>query len=168
MAQAVKLLLAETYPGSEVHAWGDPAGDHRVDTDETTPYQIMRTAGLHARPAPTNDFDLRREAVEEVCRRTVEGRIGLLIDPSCRHLKKAMLGGYFFPRIGREGAMRWSERPLKNESSHPAEALQYLFLGFGEGRAVLIGRRQKVKRAAMIKHDVFARMARAPGLRERV
>jgi hypothetical protein len=106
--------------------------------------------------------------VEEVCRRTVEGRIGLLIDPSCRHLKKAMLGGYFFPRIGREGAMRWGDRPVKNESSHPAEALQYLFLGAGEGRAVLVGGRRKKVKKPTLRHQIFDRMARSPGLRDTV
>ena len=137
IAQAVKQLLKEIYPASDVQLWGDPAGDHRADTDEMTPIRIFHAAGLKVRPAPSNDFELRRDAVEEVCRRTVEGRIAMLIDPGCRHLKKAMLGGYFCPRIGKEGSMRWSERPLKNESSHPAEALQYLFLGAGEGRARL-------------------------------
>src|SRR5262249_9010250 len=65
MAAAVKQLLAEPYAGSEVHCWGDPAGEHRVDTDENTPFMMFKTAGIKARPAPTNDFDLRREAVEE-------------------------------------------------------------------------------------------------------
>jgi hypothetical protein len=166
MAQAVKQLLAETYPAAEVHAWGDPAGDHRAETDENTPFRIFHAAGLKVRPAPTNDFDLRREAVEEAFRRTVEGRMGVLIDPSMRHLKKALLGGYFFAKVGREGSMRWSDRPVKNESSHVADAMQYLMLGAGEGRAVLVGARRKSKKKPSLRHQVFDRMARAPGLRD--
>lgn len=160
MVEHVKYMLANHYPGCEVHAWGDPAGDHRVDTDEQTPFRIMLAAGLKVRPAPTNDFDLRREAVEEICRRTVEGRIGLLIDPQCRHVRKAMLGGYHFPRIGKEGALRWGDRPVKNESSHPAEALQYLMLGAGEGKAVLIGQKMKSKKQPTVRQNVFDRMQR--------
>lgn len=162
MAQAVKQLIAETYPGSDVHAWGDPAGDHRVDTDEETPLRIFQAAGLKVRPAPTNDFELRREAVEEAFRRTVEGRMAVLIDPSLRHLKKALLGGYFYARVGKEGSMRWSDRPVKNESSHVAEAMQYLMLGAGEGKALLIGGRIKPKKKPTLRHQVFDRMARVP------
>jgi len=160
MVEHIKLMLQQLYPSCEVHAWGDPAGDHRVDTDENTPFRIMAAAGLKVRPAPTNDFDLRREAVEEVCRRTVEGRIALLIDPLCRHLRKALLGGYHFPRIGKEGSLRWGDRPVKNESSHPAEAMQYLMLGAGEGKAVLIGQRMKKKKPPTLREGVFDRMSR--------
>lgn len=166
MAELVKQLLAQFYLPCDVHAWGDPAGDHRVDTDENTPFRIMEASGFKARPAPSNDFDLRRETVEEVFRRTVEGRIGILIDPSCRHLRKALLGGYHFPRIGKEGNMRWGDRPVKNESSHPADGLQYLLLGAGEGRALLIGKNRKKPKQVIPRRTVFDRMSRSPGARE--
>jgi hypothetical protein len=92
----------------------------------------------------------------------VEGRMAVLLDPSCRHLKKALLGGYFFARIGREGSMGWSDRPVKNESSHIAEAMQYLMLGVGEGKAIPVGGRAKAKKEPTIRHQVFDRLARSP------
>ena len=48
---------------SEVYIYGDPAGDFRAQTDESTPFHILRGAGLKAFPAPSNSVDLRLESV---------------------------------------------------------------------------------------------------------
>lgn len=135
-AGRLKRFLADNYPGSPVHAYGDPAGDHRAQTDEDTPFLIFRAQGIEIVPAPSNDPVLRIEAMEDTFRRLVDGRPGILIDPACRHFRKACAGGYHYPRIGKTGEMRFAESPLKNESSHIAEAGEYLMLGAGEGRAV--------------------------------
>ena len=37
---------------SDVIIYGDPAGDFRAQTDESTPFHILRGAGLRAFPAP--------------------------------------------------------------------------------------------------------------------
>ena len=50
----------------EFYIYGDPAGDHRVQTDESTPFQILRGKGITARPAPSNDVTLRLESVNSV------------------------------------------------------------------------------------------------------
>ena len=46
----------------EINIFGDPSGDFRAQTDESTPFQVLRGAGLVARPAPSNDVSLRLEA----------------------------------------------------------------------------------------------------------
>jgi hypothetical protein len=133
----LRKLLARDYPDCPVTITGDPAGDQRAQTDEQTPFMILNAQGLLAVPAHSNDFTLRIEAAEAPFKRMVEGKPGLLIDPSCRHFRKACAGGYHFPRIAVSGGVRHAERPLKNQSSHVAEAYQYLCLGIGEGTALL-------------------------------
>lgn len=52
-AQQVRLFLAQHFPDhvKNYTIWGDPAGDFRAQTDETTPFQVLRAAGLQARAA---------------------------------------------------------------------------------------------------------------------
>jgi hypothetical protein len=124
-------------PG-EVRGHGDPAGDQRAQTDEKTPFDIMRSVGLMLRSAPTNDFIRRREAVARgLTRLTLKGRPSLVIDPRCKQLRKAMAGGYCYKRIQVTGDERFRDVPDKNRFSHVAEALQYLCVGEGEDRAAI-------------------------------
>lgn len=118
---------------------GDPAGDTRAQTDETTPFQIMRSLGVSARPAPTNDFIVRREGVAECLRRLVDTRPGLLIHPECKMARKGMAGGYNYRRLQVSGQERYRDVPDKSIYSHVCEAGQYMLLGGGEGRRVLKG-----------------------------
>ena len=146
-AQELRRLVARTYPGCAVVIHGDPAGDQRAQTDETTPFQVLRAAGFDARPAPSNDFALRVEAVEAMLTRLIEGRPGFLLDPQCRHLRKAMAGGYHYARVQGHGEVRYADRPIKNQSSHVGEALQYLAMGVGEGTLVLSGGKKREMRS---------------------
>lgn len=119
--------------------WGDPAGAQRAQTDERTVFDILRAAGLPARPAPGNDFTLRREAVAAALSRLVDGQPGLLVDPQCRVLRKGMAGAYRYRRVALAGEARYTDAPDKNRFSHVCEAAQYLMLGAGEGRALVRG-----------------------------
>jgi hypothetical protein len=130
-------LLHTRYPVYELLYFGDPAGDQRAQTDETTPFQILRALGLPIRPAPSNDFTLRREAVAGLLNRLVDGKPGLLISPTCKNLRKALAGGYAYKRVQVSGAERYQDKPDKGPYSHVADALQYLCIGAGEGRALL-------------------------------
>jgi hypothetical protein len=116
---------------------GDPAGDSRAQTDEKTPYQILEAAGLVASPAETNDFVKRREAVVRPLSRLVDGRAGLILDPRCVMLRKAMAGAYHYRRLQVIGAEAYRDVPDKGIYSHVAESLQYGLLGAGEGRALI-------------------------------
>ncbi|WP_448191895.1 hypothetical protein [Azospirillum sp. sgz301742] len=143
----VKQLLAEHYPWTLttpetakrlLHGTGDPAGDIRVQTDEETPFMVMRALGLPVYPATSNDLSLRIDAVNEVFAKLVEGRPAILIAKRCKVLRKACGGGYQYRRIQVLGsAPRFEEKPNKNRYSHVAEALQYMLLGGGEGRALV-------------------------------
>ena len=135
-AEVLRQEIATRYAGCEIIIFGDPAGDFRAQTDETTPFQIMRGAGLNARPAPSNDVALRLESVSAPLSRMIEGLSGLLIDQRCRTIIKGFEGGYQYKRIQVSGE-RYAEKPDKNHFSHIHDALQYLMLGAGEGRQIL-------------------------------
>lgn len=139
--QALVRFLAQTYPGSPVQVWCDPAGGQGAQTDDTTPIAILAALGLPVAPAPSNDFQIRVETCEAAFSRLIEGRPAILIDPSLRHLIKACAGGYHYPKLKISGATRYAEAPLKNMSSHVAEALGYLLLGGGESAHILQGTR---------------------------
>ena len=141
---------------SEVIIYGDPAGDFRAQTDESTPFHILRGAGLRAFPAPSNSVDLRLEAVSSQLTKMVEGKPALLIDRRCPQLIKGFEGGYAYKRIEVSGE-RYADKPDKNMFSHVHDAAQYLFLGAGEGRALM--NTQKAARPVVARRsfDVFSR-----------
>lgn len=116
---------------------GDPAGDSRAQSDETTPFQILRKAEIMATPASTNDPVRRIEAVSQALRRLVDGQPGFLIHPRCTVLRKALMGGYCYKRLQVSGAEQYKDVPDKNNYSHVADALQYAFDAIGETREVV-------------------------------
>ena len=118
---------------------GDPAGEQRAQTDETTPFQLLRANGIHAYPAHTNDFSVRVESVDNFLHKMIDGKPGLLIHPDLKVTRKGMAGGYCYKRLQVAGLERFQEKPDKTRYSHPCEAGQYMHLGAGEGRAVLRG-----------------------------
>ncbi len=148
-AGELKRVLSEHYPEWRVHGiTGDPAGNQGQagDEEERTIFDIMAAHGVSAVPAITNDFSVRREAVAKLLNTLVDGTPALLIHPRCRMLRKGMAGKYMFQRLQVSGDERYQDKPLKNEYSHPCEALQYAVLGGGEGRAVVSSRPEKAKK----------------------
>ena len=118
---------------------GDPAGNQMAQTSEQTPFMIMRAAGINAHPAPSNDRIMRVEAVEAVINRMADGYPSLAVSPTCTVLISGFEGGYQYKRQYHMGRESYEEVPSKNRFSHPHDALQYAFLGGGEGRRVIVG-----------------------------
>jgi len=147
-AAELKRVMASKYPGRELRGWGDPAGEQRAQTDERTPYDVLAAAGLSAiGPAPTNDVRRRLEAVKGLLmRRTFTGDDAIVIDPSCKVLRKGFMGGYSRARVKVAGDERFHDQPSKNRFSHIHDALQYLLVGEGEDdRAIHGATQRKVK-----------------------
>jgi hypothetical protein len=138
-AEELGRLLRGPLEGHEIgNITGDPAGDARSQTDERTVYDILRAAEIKAKPASSNDFTLRREAVARgLSRLAMDGIAGLLIHPRCETLREGFIGGYRYRTIQVRGADRWAEMPDKDMYSHVHDAGQYLMLGSGEGRALV-------------------------------
>tara|TARA_R110002167_G_scaffold344143_1_gene553380 strand:- start:560 stop:1480 length:921 start_codon:yes stop_codon:yes gene_type:complete len=135
-AELLRQEIALRYANCDVNIFGDPAGDFRAQTDESTPFQILRGAGLKARPTHSNDVALRLESVSGPLQRMVDGNSGVLIDYRCKELIKGFEGGYHYRRMQVSGE-RYEDKPSKDRFSHIHDALQYLMLGSGEGRQVM-------------------------------
>jgi len=155
-AELLRAEIATRYANCDVNIFGDPAGDFRAQTDESTPFQILRGAGLKARPTHSNDVALRLEAVSQPLQRMVDGQSGMLVDFRCKELIKGFEGGYHYRRMQVSGE-RYEDKPAKDRFSHIHDALQYLMLGSGEGRQVM-GQFKAVKAFNARKDfDVFTR-----------
>jgi len=71
----------------------------------------------------------------------VMGKPGLLVDRSCRLLRKSLSGGYHFKRVAiGAGQERFRDTPNKNEHSHLRDAFGYLLTGGGEYRQLTRGK----------------------------
>lgn len=133
--QELIARLQEKFPGFEVIVWGDPAGQQRDAIYETTAFEYLRTLGLKAQPAPTNNFQARREAAAGPMNRLVMGKPGLLVHKDCKLVRKSLGGGYHFKRMAvGAGQERFKDTPNKNEHSHVGDAFGYLMTGGGEYR----------------------------------
>lgn len=121
----LKPLLAERFAGAPVLVIGDPAGRSRVQTDEKTVYDILKTEGFTAISASTNSLIARIGAVDQFLNRQVDGGAGFLIDPTCHLLIGALRGKYRY-KAKKTGEM--DDEPEKNMASHLADSLQYLAL----------------------------------------
>jgi hypothetical protein len=117
---------------------GDPSGSDAAQTDEQTVFQVLRANGINARPARTNDFMLRREAVGNALTRLVDGQPAVLISPTCPKLRKALAGGYCLKRVQVSGE-KYRDKPDKDMNSHVAESQQYAFLELGENPRAMHG-----------------------------
>ena len=161
-AEVLREELATRFAeASEVFIYGDPAGDFRAQTDESTPFHILRGAGLRAFPAPSNSVDLRLESVASQLQKMVDGKAAFMIDPRCQQLIKGFEGGYQYRRMEVSGE-RYADKPDKNMYSHVHDALQYMMLGAGEGRALMNSQAPARPVVAGRKFDVFSKKSSKP------
>lgn len=158
-ARRLRTFLGTNFPGHSYKGWGDPAGEHLAEADDISPFLMFRAEGFQHNfyPAPSNDPVVRTSAVREVLTRDFDGAPRFLMSPNCVTLKMAMADGYKYPeRTGSEAVL-----PLKNRYSHIADALQYLMVGAGEGRALLTSGRPMARTVTAPRpSNVFERHSR--------
>ena len=120
-------LLTE-FTGLSTFIIADPAGKQKAQTNEDSPFDVMRRLGFNTYAAPTNDIDPRIRAVEQMFMRQVDGGPALLIDGgNCPQLVKALKSMYKYKR---KKAGDLEEQPSKDHPwSDLADCLQYACLG---------------------------------------
>lgn len=134
----LKEKVLRDYQGYEIEFYGDPAGEARAQSDETTPFQMLAANGINAWPAYTNDYAIRRESVAAaLMRMDFTGKPGFVIGPKAKLFRKGMAGGYKYKRMQVSGEDKFQDKPDKGRYSHVCEAGQYAFLGAGEGNALI-------------------------------
>lgn len=132
-ADVVRPLLTTKYNGFARFSAGDPAGQIRAQTDERTCLQELSELGIPTDPAATNDWIPRRESVAYFLTRMIDGGPGILLDPGCSTLRKGFNGRYRYERLKTSGSARFRDRPVKDQFSHPHDALQYLCMRVRNG-----------------------------------
>lgn len=106
---------------------------------------VARTAGIPVLPAFTNDPTPRRESYRLPMTQTIDGhKPALVIDPSCKFTRVALMRDYKFPLIRGPGGTRRAEAPAKNWASHMIEADQYALMD-GEALREVMGRQQAAR-----------------------
>lgn len=144
--ETFSTLFAQTvameFPGREVEvAWCDPASEKRDELYEVAIVQHLRSKNIKARPAPTNDPKVRREALAMPMCRVIDGKPGLMVDPRCKMLIQGLSGKWKFAKLNVSGTVeRYADKPEKSKWSHVCEAAEYLALGAGEHAALTKGR----------------------------
>jgi len=118
--------MAARDPGPVLATYADPAGWQRTDVTGTGPCQELAAAGIKVRTPYAGileGVELLRRLLKD--RGGGPERAGLVIDPSCRWLVRAMQE-YHWEETS-DG--RLSERPAKDGADHPIDALRYLVTG---------------------------------------
>lgn len=133
-APALKEFIATEFGvGYPIMAHGDPAGNHRSETDSTiTPITVFWRKGINIHPAPTNDLKARLLCVRQPLQRLVNGQPGLIIDPRCERSIAGFAHDYHYRKSKIMGVVKISEVPEKNDASHVMNAHEYALAGGGE------------------------------------
>jgi hypothetical protein len=125
VAQNVRPLLSKPeYIGKSVIFVGDPSGVAKNSISELDMFAYLESQGFIAYPAPTNDIDLRIQAVESLLAQNIGGRPMLHIDGTrCPRLVQALHTKYLYAK--RKDGENRSIPEKKHPWSDLVDALQY-------------------------------------------
>ncbi len=147
----VKPYLSKKYADFEIEfSLCDPSGTFRgegeaksaskilnddyVDNNEDGDIIVPLNLGFTTEGAPSNNPTVRLDAVKHFLTKLVDGGYpGYVLNKSCKYLRKGKMGGYKYKKIQISGEDRYNLKPDKNVFSHPADAEQYLALGYTRG-----------------------------------
>lgn len=120
----VKPYITTRYENMVFTSIGDPRGDVRAQSDETTCIEELERAGIPTEMARTNIFIARREAVSGYLTRLIGPReAAFLLSPRCHVLRKGFQGAYKYREVK---DTREKREPEKNIFSHVQDGLQYI------------------------------------------
>lgn len=133
MAKEIRGTLNTLFPQAKrIQCFGDPAGRQRSQTDANqTVFSVLNSEGLNFRPAPTNVFQRRLDAVNRFLTQMLDGKPGLLIDRKCMVLRAGMAGEFCYKPIGGDAgasAGRFQMTPDKNSYSALCDAMGYVIV----------------------------------------
>lgn len=147
----VKRMLTERFPDlqpEQVRVVADPAAfaaADREDNEQDWLLAFQKALGLKVHRAKSNRQALRNEAIW----RAQAERDGYQVDPSCRHLIKAHVGGYRYQKAALStGETRGHLEIADTIYTHVADAEQYAAL---EGEHVIGDIRGKERRRAPVR-----------------
>lgn len=117
-------LIAQGYEFIDI---GDPSGDSSsMQREGDTCFKILWKAGIDIEGAPTQDPQLRIEAVRHFLCRLVDGLPAFILDgKKVPQLRKGFQGAYCYRRLQVHGE-KYTDKPDKGITSHPHDCLQYI------------------------------------------
>lgn len=129
-----RLANAEYLQGAPVGRFtGDPAGNKPDDYFGTVIFEHLRRAGFDARPAMSNEVELRCKVTRSPFSRMSHGKPCIIIHRRCKVLIAALSGKWKLRRLQVSGDERYAEKPDK---AHPwsdvGDCLGYILMGWGE------------------------------------
>jgi hypothetical protein len=120
--------LARDFPYCKVGtSVGDPAGNHRSEViEEMSCISELSSLGIPTHGARTNDIDPRLASVRYFLNKMVDGKPCFVLNRrECPTLFKGFVKDYVYARLAVSGEERFKDKPNKNMSSHPMDALGY-------------------------------------------
>jgi hypothetical protein len=137
LAQAMLEYEARRFARCEFNDFCDPsmgAGED-IGEDESDRTALSGYLARSVSPARTNMIDPRTAAVKEYLGRHLgPGRPGLLVDPSCKSLRRGFNQTYHYKRTRGSNDISSIE---KTPDSHPHDGLQYAALAWGTDAATM-------------------------------
>ncbi len=136
-------LMQPRYIGLPIVFVGDPAGMAKNNLLEVTSFDFIKSCGFHAFPAPTNDIDPRLRAVESWLLGGAGAGPSMVLDRHrCPEVIRGLKMSYRYENQRSQLLKDETKpKPLKNDASHPMDALQYGCLGAQNGVLGYINRR---------------------------
>ena len=129
----LKPMLATKYPGVPVSAVGEPSGNIRAQSDESTAMDEIRSQGIDIKAAPTNLFKPRRDAVASFMLKHVNSMAtgersaeGFLVSPICETMLEGLRGEYKYSSVVTQEGQRWKDTVEENGMDHIQDGLQAL------------------------------------------
>jgi hypothetical protein len=140
--EMLRPILADRFRGVPIGLIGsDPAGFYGADRqggEMSWAETVGAALGHQVLPAPSNEPAIRWEAVKILLRTDIDAMTpAILIDPSCEKLIEGFEAEYKFPKHKPGAAKTYGDDVVKNDCSHPHDALQYGSLTL-RGRAGII------------------------------
>jgi hypothetical protein len=119
--------LNRRFPGATAIHYGDPACHQQSDKSEQTTYQILLSKGIliHAKQS---EYRLRKEVIEKKINTTQSGVPMLVVNPQCKIINDAFLGGYHYPDYDPSKSFldKYDVPFHDNFYSHLANSLEYI------------------------------------------
>lgn len=137
ITERLKPLLRRKYPSHEVVVVPDPSSANRAQGVSTS---VLRELKKHfaVKEDTNNQIESRLAPAQYYMLRLTSQGPALQIDPSCKHLIRALMGGYRFAVVKSTDAPK--EIPEKNIHSNIADSFTYLLRYFRTGEE-MAGRR---------------------------
>lgn len=129
--EAIQGVMWGEFRGMRIHRnYVDPACQNNQSITGTNEADEFNLKGIPSEAASTQNVEARITSVASKLEKKVSG---IIIDPSCRKLIKALAGGYKYKRKQTGGSEAlFVEKPDKTPDADYADALQYLVVSIDD------------------------------------